>query len=187
MTLTTTSLLRRRKPWGSAVLSLVTPGLGHLYAGAPAAALVVFILCVLILAASAAAGVFAPWAPFNILLMLAGFVAAFVGAAYSAHRFARRAPPDYRLQRRYLLGSADTGTYRPTRDNWGPIVVPPEAFFVLGDNRDNSYDSRYFGLVPRRRLIGSLTRIYFSFDPDSPKPLPYFTAIRWRRIGQPVS
>lgn len=47
-----------------------------------------------------------------------------------------------------------------------PIRVPDDMYFVLGDNRDNSADSRYFGFVPRRNIVGHATRVAFSLDPD---------------------
>lgn len=59
-----------------------------------------------------------------------------------------------------------------SRDNYGPYVVPLDHFFMLGDNRDNSHDSRYWGFVPRDMMLGRALRIYFSSDPD--------------RIGLPV-
>lgn len=53
---------------------------------------------------------------------------------------------------------------RGTRDDFGPIVIPVDRFLMLGDNRDNSADSRYFGLVPRERIIGRAERILVSAD-----------------------
>jgi signal peptidase I len=47
-----------------------------------------------------------------------------------------------------------------------PIRVPPDMYFMMGDNRDNSADSRYFGFVPRRNIVGRATRVAFSLDPD---------------------
>jgi len=86
-------------------------------------------------------------------------------------------------QVKHLLPSVSRDTYQPTRDNWGPVVVAPDSFFVMGDNRDNSYDSRYWGFVPRSVVRGRPLFIYYSFDHDSWRALPFLTAIRWSRIG----
>ncbi len=85
-------------------------------------------------------------------------------------------------QIRYLTRDRDPATYRPTLKNWGPIVVPPDSFLVMGDNRDSSYDSRYWGFLGRDRIRGRPLIIYFSYDPDGVLPLPFLTAIRWRRL-----
>jgi signal peptidase I len=50
------------------------------------------------------------------------------------------------------------------RDTWGPMAIPPDQYLMLGDNRDNSADSRYIGLVPRNLLIGRAERILVSAD-----------------------
>jgi signal peptidase I len=47
-----------------------------------------------------------------------------------------------------------------------PMRVPDDMYFMMGDNRDNSADSRYFGFVPRRNIVGHATRVAFSLDPD---------------------
>jgi signal peptidase I len=49
---------------------------------------------------------------------------------------------------------------------FGPMTVPQGTYVMLGDNRDNSADSRYFGLVPRRNIVGRATRVVVSFNPE---------------------
>jgi signal peptidase I len=94
------------------------------------------------------------------------------------------ADPEMRLwQLRYLAPGVDRESYRPSRDTWGPVIVPPGQFFVMGDNRDNSFDSRYWGFVDRRVIRGRPLFIYYSFDHESWRVLPFLTAIRWGRIG----
>ena len=72
------------------------------------------------------------------------------------------------------------------RDSWGPLVVPPRHFFVLGDNRANSLDSRFWGFVPDTLLRGAPWFVYYSFTPDSADPAPWITRIRWARLGMTV-
>jgi signal peptidase I len=94
--------------------------------------------------------------------------------------------PVYRSKMRqwqtaHLVGK-DPATYQPDLHDWGPIVVPKDSLFMMGDNRDNSYDGRYWGFLPRDHVRGTPLVIYFSYDAGSWKPLPFFTAIRWSRF-----
>ncbi len=55
-------------------------------------------------------------------------------------------------------------SYCPTRDNFGPLAVPTGAYFCLGDNRDDSFDSRYWGFVERKYVLGRPLLTYFSWN-----------------------
>ena len=59
---------------------------------------------------------------------------------------------------------------RSSRDNFGPYIVPKDHFFMMGDNRDNSQDSRYFRAVPKRLIKGKAMNIYWSWEPDTRGP-----------------
>jgi signal peptidase I len=84
---------------------------------------------------------------------------------------------------------------QPTHDNWGPLLVPRDRYFMMGDNRYCSKDSRYWGLVPKNNIRGRPLFIYYSYVPGpgddtgpcngqvSDRPLPFITNIRWGRIG----
>ena len=52
----------------------------------------------------------------------------------------------------------------PSRDSFPELTVPPDKLFVLGDNRDNSLDSRYWGFVPRENVVGKPLFVYWSYD-----------------------
>lgn len=77
------------------------------------------------------------------------------------------------------------------RDNFGPVVVPPGHIFCMGDNRDNSEDSRFWGPLPLEYLRGKPLVLYFSSSavsnpPNIPKILLSPAAIRFNRIGRIV-
>jgi signal peptidase I len=98
-----------------------------------------------------------------------------------------KADPGMDWQREHLMpGSVDPSTYTPTRDDWGPVVVPTGHFFMMGDNRDASFDSRYYGFVRRDLIKGKPLFIYYSYDPEGGGPVPFITHIRWSRIGNVI-
>ena len=72
---------------------------------------------------------------------------------------------------------------RPTLDDWGPLLVPADHYMMLGDNRHNSKDSRYWGFVPRNNVRGEPIFVYYSYDPECGSGVCFLTDIRWSRIG----
>ena len=66
------------------------------------------------------------------------------------------------------------------RDNFGPVRVPENAYFMMGDNRDNSYDSRFWGYVKDKDIIGEALIKYWSWDKEKWR-------LRWQRIGKLIN
>ena len=90
--------------------------------------------------------------------------------------------PGMAWQARYLQEGPQPGRYRPSRDNWGPLVVPVDRYFVLGDNRDNSEDSRYWGFVERESIRGRPWIVYYSSEPTGANLGLIPREVRWARI-----
>lgn len=78
------------------------------------------------------------------------------------------------LQLPHYVGP-EPANYRPSLHNWGPIVIPPDSFWVMGDNRDDSRDSRFWGFLPRSHIEGRPLIIYMSVAMH-----PF--RVRWNRL-----
>ena len=76
----------------------------------------------------------------------------------------------------------DAGIEEPgqsPRDHFGPVIVPHNSFFVMGDNRDQSFDSRFWGFVDIEDIKGKALYIYWSWDSNQ-------KSVRWERIGNTI-
>jgi signal peptidase I len=72
-----------------------------------------------------------------------------------------------------------SGPKAPPRDNLEALTIPPDSYFVLGDNRDHSYDSRFWGFVRADQLKGKALYIYYSRDREKSRT-------RWERVGKSI-
>jgi len=99
---------------------------------------------------------------------------------YASHAFERPVHDSaFMWQRPFLVKTTRRAAYRPTLTTWGPIVVPVEMYFLLGDNRGESADSRYLGFVKARSIFARPVWVYYSYDPDAAR-------VRWSRIGMMI-
>lgn len=81
------------------------------------------------------------------------------------------------LEETYVQHRDPRRMIRP-RDNFGPVIIPEDSYFVLGDNRDESLDSRFLGFVTRAQIKGRAWRIYWSWEQER--------GPRWERLGQTI-
>jgi signal peptidase I len=88
----------------------------------------------------------------------------------------------------FSVGDDEGGGF-DVRSRYGPVTVPEGHYFMMGDNRDNSQDSRYWGFLPAHYVKGRALTIYWSFEPPDPSqtgPLnaltSLFTGTRWNRL-----
>lgn len=87
----------------------------------------------------------------------------------------------------HVDSDVDPARYFPTRGNWGPLRVPSGRYFVLGDRRDHSIDSRELGFVPFEDVVGRVDRVLLSHDGSCCRPAAILSGLRWERFMEGLS
>ena len=101
------------------------------------------------------------------------------GAALRPARDVHGADDEFAWQREFLTGDVPPERYRPSYGDWGPIRVPRDRYFVLGDNRYGSRDSRQRGFVRRDQILSRVRWVVAAFDHTTHGP-------RFDRMGHDV-
>lgn len=98
---------------------------------------------------------------------------------------------EFLINRRFTdpdLPRSNREFFQMLADNFGPVVIPEDHYFVMGDNRQNSDDARFWGPLPEKELRGRPLILYFSFstEDDQEQSIPFWRWIKWNRIGRLV-
>ena len=102
------------------------------------------------------------------MLFINGHAARYVTGSYSGIRDDLSDPAHYEIERYGVMNHPiRLSNYRPSpASSFGPVQVPPGHYLLLGDDRDNSMDSRYFGFFPRDEIVGRARHVVASLDPE---------------------
>lgn len=102
------------------------------------------------------------------VLFINGHAARYMAGNYSGIHDDQRDPAHYDIERYDAMSHPiRLSDYRPSpASNFGPVQVPANQYLLLGDDRDNSMDSRYFGFFPRNEIVGRARYVVASLDPE---------------------